>query len=83
MEFRDLVSVSRPVFASLGLECLRPRLGLEGFRSRSRALNSGVARGGGRPRNPGGTSRRAALQGGWNFKEGGTSLTKNLFLKGV
>jgi len=47
MESRDLVSVSRPVFSSLGLEglrsCLgleglRSRLGLEGFRTRSRAL---------------------------------------------
>jgi len=44
MESRDMVSVSRrvsrPVFWSLGLEGLRPRLGfgLEGFRSRSRAL---------------------------------------------
>ena len=46
MESRDLVSVSRrvsrPVFWSLGLEGLRPRLGrslgLEGFRFRSRAL---------------------------------------------
>jgi len=32
--------VSRdPLFSSLGLECLRSRLGLEGFRSRSRALS--------------------------------------------
>jgi len=44
MESRDLVSVSRrvsrPVFCSLGLclEGLRSRLGLEGFRSPSRAL---------------------------------------------
>ena len=42
MESRDLVSVSRPVFWKLGLghglEGLRSRLGLEGFRSRSRAL---------------------------------------------
>ena len=40
MESRDLVSVSRPVFWSLGLGFggLRSRLGLEGFRSRSRAL---------------------------------------------
>ena len=30
--------VSRPVFWSLGLKGLRSRLGLEGFRSRSRAL---------------------------------------------
>ena len=43
MESRDLVS--RPVFSSLGLglglECLRSRLdlGLEGFRSRSRAIS--------------------------------------------
>jgi len=41
-ESRDLVSISRPVFWSLGLglEGLRARLGLglEGFRSRSRAL---------------------------------------------
>jgi len=34
MEFRDLVSVSRPIFTSLGLEGFRSRLGLEGFRSR-------------------------------------------------
>ena len=34
MEFRHLVYVSRPIFASLGLEALRARLGLEGFRSR-------------------------------------------------
>jgi len=42
MESRDLVSVSRRVsrhvFWSLGLEGLRSCLGLEGFRSRSRAL---------------------------------------------
>jgi len=38
MESRDLVSVARPVFWSLGLEGLRSRLGFEGFRSRSRAL---------------------------------------------
>ena len=42
MESRDLVSVSkrfsRPVFSSLGLEGLRSRLGLKGFRFRSRAL---------------------------------------------
>jgi len=41
MQSRDLVSVSirvrRPVFPSLGLEYLRSRLGLEGFRSRYRA----------------------------------------------
>jgi len=37
-ESRDLVSVSRPVFWSLGLEGLRSRLGLEGFWSRYRAL---------------------------------------------
>jgi len=47
MESRDLVlvsvsrRVSRPIFRShgLGLECFRSRLGLEGFRSRSRALH--------------------------------------------
>jgi len=44
MESRELVSVSRrvsrPVFwnLGLGLEGLRCRLGLEGFRSQSRAL---------------------------------------------
>jgi len=40
MESRDLFSLSRPVFWSLGLEGLRSLLGLglEGFRSRSRAL---------------------------------------------
>jgi len=38
MESRDLVSVSRPVFLSLCLEGLRSCHGLEGFRSRSRAL---------------------------------------------
>ena len=65
MEFRDLVSVSRPVFSSLGLECLRPRLGLEAFRSRSRALNSGVARGG----EAGGRGPRAELQGGRHFAD--------------
>jgi len=32
MESRDLVSVSRSVFSSIGLECLRSRLGLEGSR---------------------------------------------------
>ena len=37
VESRDLVSVSRPVFLSLGLERLRSRLGLE--RSRSRVLD--------------------------------------------
>ena len=45
MESRDSVSrhvsrhVSRPAFSSLGLEGLRSRLGLEGFRSWSRALS--------------------------------------------
>jgi len=43
MESTDLVSVSRrvsrPVVSSLSLECLRSRLGFEGFRSRSRALS--------------------------------------------
>jgi len=34
MEVRDLVSVSRPNFASLGLEGFRSRLGLKGYRSR-------------------------------------------------
>jgi len=38
MEPRDLVAVprrvSRPIFASLGLEGFRPHLGLEGYRSR-------------------------------------------------
>jgi len=38
MKSPDLVSVSRPVFWSLGLEGLRSHLGLEGFWSRSRAL---------------------------------------------
>jgi len=28
MESRDLASVSRPIFSSHGLECLRSRLGL-------------------------------------------------------
>ena len=31
---------SRPVFSSLGLECLRSRLGLEGFRSRALSLET-------------------------------------------
>ena len=34
MESRDLVSVSIPIFASLGPESLRSLLGLEVFRSR-------------------------------------------------
>ena len=34
MESRDMVSVARPIFASLGLEGFRSRLGLESFRSR-------------------------------------------------
>jgi len=34
----SLESTSSPVFSSLGLECLRSRLDLEGYRSRSRAL---------------------------------------------
>ena len=34
MESRDLVSVSRPIFAILSLEGLRSRRGLEGYRSR-------------------------------------------------
>jgi len=40
MESRDLVSVSTPVFwdLGLGLEGLRSRLGLKGFRSWSRVL---------------------------------------------
>jgi len=29
MESRDMVSISRPIFSSLGLECLTSRLGLE------------------------------------------------------
>jgi len=40
MESRDLVSVSRPVFWSLGLEGLRSRFGLEGFRSRALRLET-------------------------------------------
>jgi len=34
MEFRDFVSVSRAIFASLGLEGFTSRLGLVGYRSR-------------------------------------------------
>jgi len=34
MESREFVLVSRPIFASLGLEGFRSRLGLEDFRSR-------------------------------------------------
>jgi len=41
MESRDVVSVSRlvsrPIFASLGLEGFRSRLGIEDYRSRSQA----------------------------------------------
>jgi len=45
MESRDLLSVlrrvSRPDFSriGLGLECLRSRLGLKGYRSRTRVLS--------------------------------------------
>jgi len=34
MESRGLVSVSSPIFASLGLKGFRSRIGLDGYRSR-------------------------------------------------
>jgi len=34
MESRDLVSISRPIFVSLGLESFRSCPGLEGYKSR-------------------------------------------------